>query len=64
MAKTERKTRDFSRGPLFDPETGRYLVEVRYPDHSRKKRRFRREREARRWWSSEMARIENGTWTG
>lgn len=38
------------------------MVEIRYPDGSRFRKRFRREREALRTWSSEQARIEDGTW--
>jgi hypothetical protein len=41
---TDRK--DFSNGPVWDPQRERYLVEVRFPDSSRKKKRFRRQREA------------------
>jgi hypothetical protein len=54
--------KDFSNGPVWDPERGRYFVEMRYPDGSRKKKRFRRQREAQRWWTVEIAKIEDGTW--
>jgi integrase len=57
-----RRNRDFSKGPMWDPETNRWLVEIRYPDGSRLWKRFRREREALRLWSAEQAKIENGTW--
>jgi hypothetical protein len=57
-----RRNRDFSKGPMWDPETNRWLVEIRYPDGSRLRKRFRREREALRLWSAEQAKIENGTW--
>jgi hypothetical protein len=43
---TSRK--NFSNGPVWAPERGRYFVEMRYPDGSRKKKRFRRQREAQR----------------
>ena len=46
----------------MDPERERYFVEVRFPDGSRKKKRFRRQREAQRWWSLQIAKIEEGTW--
>ena len=49
-----RKNRDFSKGPVWDPETNRWLVEIRYPDGSRLRKRFRREREALRLWSAEQ----------
>jgi integrase len=58
----ERRNRDFSKGPMWDPERNRWLVEIRYPDGSRLRKRFRREREASRLWSVEQAKIENGTW--
>src|SRR5438094_332033 len=58
----ERRNRDFSKSPVWDPERNRWLVEVRYPDGSRLRKRFRREREALRLWSAEQAKIENGTW--
>lgn len=57
-----RKNRDFLKGPVWNGERNRWLVEVRYPDGSRLRRRFRREREALRRWSSEQTKIENGTW--
>jgi integrase len=57
-----RKNRDFSKGPVWNPERSRWLVEIRYPDGSRLRRRLRREREALRLWASEQAKIDNGTW--
>ena len=61
MDKT-RKNRDFLKGPVWNPERNRWLVEIRYPDGSRLRKRLRREREALRLWSAEQAKIENGTW--
>jgi integrase len=57
-----RKNRDFSKGPVWDQQKNRWLVEIRYPDGSRLRRRFRREREALRIWSAEQTKIETGTW--
>ena len=57
-----RKNRDFSKGPVWSPELNRWLVEIRYPDGSRMRKRLRREREASRIWSAEQTKIENGTW--
>ena len=62
METTERRTRDFSKGPVWDPTRNRWLVEIHYPDGSRLRRRFRREREALRTWSVEQAKVDNGTW--
>ena len=58
----ERRNRDFSKGPVWDPTTNRWFVEIRYPDGSRFRKRFRREREALRVWAAEQSKIENGTW--
>jgi integrase len=55
--------RDFLRStPVWDQLKNRWLVEIRYPDGSRLRRRFRREREALRIWSAEQTKIETGTW--
>ncbi|MCU0250849.1 MAG: hypothetical protein MUE61_11600 [Vicinamibacterales bacterium] len=35
---------------------------MRYPDGTRRRQRFRREREALRAWSAEQTKIEKGTW--
>jgi len=40
----------------------RWLVELRHPDGSRLRKRFRRERDALHFWSAEQTKIENGTW--
>jgi integrase len=58
----ERRNRDFTNGPLWDPKTSRWLVEIRFPDGSRVRKRVRREREALRLWAGEQRRIDNGTW--
>src|ERR1700680_155613 len=57
-----RKNRDFSKGPVWSQEKNRWLVEIRYPDGSRLRKRFRREREALRAWSGEQTKIEMGAW--
>jgi len=49
-----RKNRDFSQSPVWNPERNRWLIEIRYPDGSRVRKRFRREREALRIWSTEQ----------
>jgi integrase len=58
----ERKNRDFSKGPVWNREKDRWFVEIRYPDGARLRKRFRRERDALRIWSSEQTKIEKGTW--
>jgi hypothetical protein len=52
--------KDFSHGPGWDPEHERYFVEVCFPDGSRKKKRFRRQREAQRGWSLQIALVMKG----
>jgi len=54
--------RNFSKGPVWDATTSRWLVEIRYPDGSRVRRRLRREREALRVWAAEQTKIETGAW--
>ena len=57
-----RQNRDFSSGPIWDPTLKRWLVDVMYPDQSRKRRRFRRQRDAQTWWAGQSRAIEAGTW--
>lgn len=58
----ERLNRDFSKGPVWDPTKGRWLVEIRYPDGTRLRKRMRRERDAGRLWAAEQSKLEDGTW--
>jgi integrase len=62
METDTRKNRDYSKGPVWDEKKNRWLVEIRYPDGSRFRKRMRREREALRLWAAEHAKIDNGTW--
>ena len=57
-----RRSRDFSKGPIWDPGRSRWLVEIRYPDDSRAAEAAPRERDALRLWSGEQDKIKNGTW--
>lgn len=57
-----RKNRDFTKGPVWDEKIGRFRVEINYPDGSRTRKRFRRHREARRFWAKAQAGIEDGAW--
>ena len=54
--------RDHMQGPIFDDGATRWLVEVRYPDGRRIRRRFRRQREAQRFWRAEHVKIDSGAW--
>ena len=47
---------------MWDETGNRWLVEIRYPDGARFRKRLRREREALRLWAVEQTKIENGTW--
>jgi integrase len=58
----DRRNRDYSKGPVWDPDTSRWLVEIRYPNGSRTRKRLRRERDALRVWAGEQTKIENGSW--
>src|SRR5262245_12430855 len=58
----DRKNRDFSKGPVWMLEKNRWQVEIRLPNGTRLRRRFKREREAKLFWAGEHARIEDGTW--
>jgi integrase len=58
----DRKNRDYSTGPVWNPDTSRWLVEIRYPNGSRTRKRFRRERDAIRVWAAEQTKIESGAW--
>ncbi|MBI4444320.1 MAG: site-specific integrase [Acidobacteria bacterium] len=57
-----RNNRDFTKGPVWDEEIERYRVEILYPDGSRLRKRFCREREANRFWATEQAKIDQGSW--
>jgi integrase len=54
--------KDFSTGPAWDSALGRWLAEIILPDDSRRRRRFRRQRDAQVWWAAQMKSIEDGTW--
>src|SRR6266436_1175968 len=57
-----KKNRDFSAGPVWDESINRYLVEIGYPDQTRKRKRFRSLKKAQTFWAREMTAIEEGTW--
>jgi integrase len=65
MEETVMKTRknlDFSSGPVWNDTLKRWLVEINYPDRTRKRNRFRRERDANIWWAQQQKSIEDGSW--
>lgn len=57
-----RKNKDFSAGPVWDDELNRYLVDITYPDQSRKRKRFKSLKKAQGFWARETTAIEKGTW--
>ena len=57
-----RKNKDFSAGPVWDDELNRYLVDITYPDRSRKRKRFRSLKKAQGFWARETTAIEEGIW--
>ena len=52
----------YSAGPIWDEGMKRWLAEVVYPDDSRGRRRFRRQRDAQIWWAAQRKAIEDGSW--
>lgn len=60
MARTQKK--DYSAGPVWDEKLKRWLAEVVYPDNTRGRRRFRRQRDAQIWWAARRKAIEDGSW--
>lgn len=54
--------KDFSAGPVWDEEMARWLAQLVYPDDSRRRRRFRRQRDAQLWWAAQRKAIEDGSW--
>lgn len=54
--------RNYSEGPVWDEEQKRWLAEVVYPDDTRGRRRFRRQRDAQIWWAAQRKAIEDGSW--
>ena len=46
---------------MWDETKSRWLVEIRYPDGSRFRKRLRREREALRLWATAQTKLEDGT---
>ena len=62
MEMDARRNRDYSKGPVWDAARNRWLVEIRYPDGSRFRKRLRREREALRLWATAQTKLEDGTW--
>ena len=55
-----RKSKDFTAGPV--DELNRYLVDITYPDQSRKRKRFKSLKKAQGFWARETTAIEEGTW--
>ena len=60
MLRNQKK--DYSAGPIWDEQVKRWLAEVVYPDDTRARRRFRRQRDAQIWWAAQRKAIEDGSW--
>jgi integrase len=60
MPRNQKK--DYSAGPIWDEQVKRWLAEVVYPDDTRGRRRFRRQRDAQIWWAAQRKAIEDGSW--
>jgi integrase len=62
MQQRPRKNRDFSKGPVYNSTLERWVVQIFYPNGKRRRRKFRREKLAQRFWAGELQRVEQGTW--
>src|SRR5438477_8398526 len=62
MQHRERRNKDFSKGPVYNPALERWVVQIFYPNGKRLRRKFRREKLAQRFWAGELQRIDQGTW--
>jgi integrase len=60
MARNQKK--DYSGGSIWGETLKRWLAEVVYPDDTRGRRRFRRQRDAQIWWTAQRKAIEDGSW--
>lgn len=56
------QNRDFAQGPIWDANINRWLAEIAYPDNTRARKRFRRQRDAQIWWAARRKAIEDGSW--
>src|SRR5437762_12360538 len=62
MQQRERRNRDFSKGPVYNPKLDRWVVQIFDPNGNRLRKKFRREKLAQRFWAGELQRVEQGTW--
>jgi integrase len=62
MNQMPRKNKDYSTGPVWEPSLKRWLADVMFPDRTRRRRRFRRQREAQIWWAAQQRSLEDGSW--
>ena len=60
--KQDRSNLDFLDGPVWIEELNRWVVQIFYPDGSRIRKRFRREKEAKVFWGGLQKSIQDGSW--
>jgi len=60
--KQDRSNLDFLDGPVWIEELNRWVVEIFYPDGSRIRKRFRREKDAKVFWGGLQKSIQDGSW--
>ncbi len=60
--KQDRSNLDFLDGPVWIEELNRWVVQIFYPDGSRIRKRFRREKDARVFWGAQQKSIQDGSW--
>jgi len=60
--KQDRSNLDFLDGPVWIEALKRWSVQIFFPDGTRKRKRFRREKDARVFWGAQMRKIQDGSW--
>jgi integrase len=60
--KQDRSNLDFLDGPVWIEELNRWVVQIFYPDGSRIRKRFRREKDAKVFWGAQQKSIQDGSW--
>jgi integrase len=60
--KQDRSNLDYLDGPLWVEAVSRWVVQIFYPDGSRARKRFRREKDAKVFWGAQQKKIQDGSW--
>src|SRR5438094_5447328 len=60
--KQDRRNLDYLNGPVWAEALSRWIVQIFYPDGSRARKRFRREKDAKVFWGAQQKKIQDGSW--